>query len=76
MKNPDSRDIIIQQKLYRVNMINNSTATRTTVRIKGYPIKTIIDTEANVFIITYSIIKRLQLAIRPANDSQIIVIDQ
>ena len=57
-KDPDSRDVIIQQKLYRINMANDDTATRMTVKVKGHPIKTIVDTEANVSIITYPIVKR------------------
>ena len=57
-------------------MANDSTATRITVRVKGHPIKTIINTGVNVFIVTYPIVKRFQLAIRPADGSQIIAIDQ
>ncbi len=58
MEDLDSRDVIIQQKLYQVNMANNGTATRTTVKMKGHPIKIIIDTGANVFIVIYPIVKR------------------
>ncbi len=39
-------------------MANDDTATRMTVKVKGHPIKTIVDTEANVSIITYPIVKR------------------
>jgi len=75
MEDPNSRDVIIQQKLYRVNMANDDTATRTTVRVKEYSVKNIIDIEANVFIITYLIIKRFQLTMGPADSSQIIAVD-
>ncbi len=75
MEDLDSRDVIIQQKLYQVNMADNDTATRITVRMKEHPIKTIIDTEANVSIVIYPIIKRLQLAMRLADGSQIIAVD-
>ncbi len=57
-EDPDSRDVIIQQKLYRVNMANDGITIRITVRVKGYPIKIIIDTEANVSIVIYPIVKR------------------
>jgi len=57
-------------------MANDDTAIRITVRVKGYPIKTIIDTKANVSIITYLIVKRLQLVIGSADGSQIIAVDQ
>jgi len=76
MEDLDSRDVIIQQKLYQVNMADNDTATRITVRMKEHPIKTIIDTEANVSIVIYPIIKRLQLAMRSTDDSQIIAVNQ
>jgi len=57
-------------------MANDGTAIKTTVRMKGHPIKTIINTGINVSIITYPIVKRLQLAIGPADGNQIIAIDQ
>ena len=56
-------------------MANDGTTTRMTVRIKGHPVKTIIDTKANVSIVTYPIVKRLQLAMGPADGSQIIAVD-
>ena len=57
-------------------MADNGITTKTIVRVKGYPIKTIIDTGANVSIVTYPTVKRLQLAMEPADDSQIIAVDQ
>ncbi len=50
--------------------------TRTTVRVKEHPIKTIINTGANISIVTYPIVKKLQLAMGLADGSQIIAIDQ
>ncbi len=44
--------------------------------MKGHPIKTIINIGVNVSIVTYPIVKRFQLAIGPADGSQIIAIDQ
>ncbi len=55
--NPNSRDIIIQQNLYYVNMAN--LAVRTIVRIKRTLMRVIIDTEANIFIVTLPIIRKL-----------------
>jgi len=57
-------------------MADNGIMTKTTVKVKGHPIKTIIDTGANVSIVTYPTVKRLQLAMEPADDSQIIAVDQ
>ncbi len=76
MEDLNSRDVIIQQKLYWVNMTNDSIVTRMTVRVKEYHIKIIIDTGVNVSIVTYPIVKRLQLAMGLADGSQIIAVDQ
>src|SRR6266545_8088312 len=57
--NLNSRDVIIQQKLYHVNMANS--AVRTIVRVKGIPMKAVLDTRANVFIITLPVVKKLRL---------------
>ncbi len=48
-------------------MVNDSITTKITVRVKGHPIKTIINTGINVSIVTYPIVKRLQLAMGPAD---------
>ena len=56
-------------------MTDNGIMTRITVRVKGHLIKTIIDTGANVFIVIYPIVKRFQLAMGPADGSQIIAVD-
>jgi len=57
-------------------MANDSTATKITVRVKRHLIKTIIVIEANISIVTYPIVKRLQLVIGSADGSQIIAVDQ
>ena len=56
-------------------MTNDGTTIRTTVRMKEHSIKTIIDTGANVSIVTYLIVKRFQLAIGLTDGSQIIAVD-
>ena len=72
--NPNSRDVIIQQKLYHVNMANS--AVRTTVRIKGTPMRAILDTGVNVSIVTLLVVKKLRLAMRMPDGSKIIAVDQ
>src|SRR6266540_2449141 len=72
--NPNSRDVIIRQKFYHVNMANS--AVRTTVRVKGTPIKAVLDTEANVSIVTLPVIKKLRLTMGMLDGSKIIAVDQ
>src|SRR6266542_2284943 len=72
--NPNSRDVIIQQKLYHVNMANS--AVRTTIRIKGTPMKAVLDTRANVSIITLPVVKKLRLTMGLSDGSKIIAVDQ
>src|SRR6266542_1095471 len=72
--NPNSRDVIIQQKLYYVNMANS--AVRTTVRIKGTLMKAVLDTGANVSIVTLPVVKKLRLTMGVPDRSKIIVVDQ
>ena len=57
-------------------MANDGITIRITVRVKGYLIKIIIDIGANVFIVIYPIVKRLQLTMESADGSQIIAVDQ
>ena len=57
-------------------MADNGIMTKTTVKVKGHPIKTIIDTGVNVSIVTYPIVKRLQLVMKLADGSQIIAVNQ
>src|SRR6266540_3719544 len=72
--NPNSRDVIIQQKLYHVNMANS--AVRTTVRVKGTPMKAVLDTEANVSIVILPVVKKLRLTMGMPDGSKIIAVDQ
>src|SRR6266498_3970191 len=72
--NPNSRDVIIQQKLYHVNMANS--AVRTTIRIKGTPIRAVLDTGANVSIVTLPVVKQLRLTMGMPDGSKIIAVDQ
>ena len=74
MTNPSSRDIIIQQKLYHVNMANSTV--RVIVRVKGTLIKVIIDTGANVSIIILPVVKKLWMVMGMPDKSKIIAIDQ
>ena len=71
--NPDSRDVMIQQNLYHVNMANS--AIRVIVRVKEIPIKAILNTGANVSIITLLIVKKLRLTIEMPDGSKIIAVD-
>ena len=57
-------------------MANDSTTTRIIVKVKGYSVKMIIDTGANIFIVTYPIVKRFQLVMGLADSSQIIAVNQ
>ncbi len=57
MTNLNSRNVIIQQNLYHINIANS--AVRTIMRVKEIPMRAIIDTEANVFIITLPVVKKL-----------------
>ncbi len=72
--NLNSRDVIIQQKLYHINMANS--AVRTTVRIKGTPMRAILDTGANVSIVTLPVVKKLHLTMGMPDGSKIIAVDQ
>src|SRR6266542_511736 len=72
--NPDFRDIIIQQDLYHVNMANS--AVRAIVRVKGISMRAVLDTGANVLIITLLVVKKLRLTMRTPDRSKIIAVDQ
>ena len=53
----------------------NSTV-RTTVRIKGIPMRAVLDTGANVSIVTLPVVKKLRLTMGMPDGSKIIAIDQ
>jgi len=69
----NSRDVIIQQNLYYVNMTN--LAVRAIVRVKGILMRAIIDIRANISIITLSVVKKLQITIGMPDENKIIAID-
>ena len=53
-----------------------NSAVRITVRVKGTPIRAVLDTGANVSIITLPVIKKLHLTMGMPDGSKIIVVDQ
>jgi len=53
----------------------NSTV-RTTIRVKGIPIRAVLNTEANVSIVTLPTVKKLRLTMKMPDGSKIIVVDQ
>jgi len=57
-----------------VNMANS--AVRTTVRVKGIPMRAVLNTGVNVSIITLLIVKKLRLIIGMPDGSKIIAVDQ
>ncbi len=57
-------------------MDQGESAVRTTIRVKGHPVKAIVDSEASVSIITLPIVKQLQLQMSPADGSSIVAVDQ
>src|SRR6266498_4997408 len=72
--NPNSRDMTIQQKLYHVNMAN--LAVRMTIRVKRTLMRAILNTEANISIITLSVVRKLRLIMEMPDGSKIIAVDQ
>ena len=73
MANSNSKDIIIQQNLYHINMANS--AVRIIVRVKRTPMRAIMDTGANVSIVTLLIVKKLRLTMEMSDRSKIIAVD-
>ena len=57
-----------------MNMANS--AVRTTIRVKGIPMRAVLDTRANVLIITLPVVKKLRLTIGIPDGSKIIAVDQ
>ncbi len=74
MTNLNSRDVIIQQNLYHINITN--LVVKVIVKIKKILIRAIINIRTNVFIITLSVVKKLQMTIRMPDKSKIITVDQ
>ncbi|SRR6266498_4289971 len=74
MTNSDSRDIIIQQNLYHINIANS--AVRVVVRVKETLIRAIINMGVNISIITLFVVKKLQMIMEMSDESKIISINQ
>ena len=55
----DPEDRNVEPVVYRVDMDQGGSAVRTTIRVKGHPIKAIVDSGASVSIITLPIVKQL-----------------
>ncbi len=72
--NSDSKDVIIQQNLYHINMANSTV--KTIVKVKGILIRAIMDIRINVSIITLPIVKKLRMTMRLPDESKIIAVDQ
>ncbi len=53
-----------------------NSAIRIIVRVKGTPMRAVLDTRANVFIVTLPIVKKLHLTIGMPDGSKIIAVDQ
>ena len=53
-----------------------NSAVRTTIRIKGTPMKAILNTEANISIVTLSVVKKLCLTMGMPDESKIIAVNQ
>src|SRR6266545_866316 len=52
-----------------------NSAVRTTVRVKGIPMRAVLDTGANVSIITLPVVKKLRLTMGLLDGSKIIAVD-
>ena len=53
-----------------------NSAVRTTVRVKGTPMKAVLDTEANVSIVTLLVVKKLRLTMGLPDGSKIVAVNQ
>src|SRR6266508_6067383 len=53
-----------------------NSAVRTTVRVKGIPMRAVLDTGANVSIVTLPMVKKLHLTMGMPDGSKIIAVDQ
>ena len=57
-------------------MDQKGSAVQTIIRMKGHPVKAIINSEASVSIITLPIVKQLRLQMSLANSSSIVIVDK
>jgi len=53
-----------------------NSAVRTTVRVKGTPMRAVLNTEANVSIVTLSVVKKLRMTMGMPDGNKIIAVDQ
>src|SRR6266498_3451154 len=72
----DPEDRNVEQIVYQVDMDQGGSAVRTTIRVKGHPVKAIVDSGASVSIITLPIVKQLRLQMSSADGSNIVAVDQ
>ncbi len=66
--------MIIQQNLYHINMTNS--AVRIIMRVKGIPMRAVLDTGVNIFIVTLPAVRKLHLIMGMPDRSKIIAVDQ
>ena len=52
-----------------------NSAVRTTVRVKGTPMRAVLDTGANVSIVTLPVVKKIRLTIGMPDGSKIVAMD-
>src|SRR6266540_4251621 len=71
----DPEDRNVELVVYRVDMDQEGLAVRTTIRVKGHPVKAIVDSRASVSIITLPIVKQLRLQMSAADGSSIVAVD-
>ena len=55
----DPEDRNVEPVVYRVDMDQGGSAVRTTIRVKGHPVKAIVNSGTSVSIITLPIVKQL-----------------
>ncbi len=53
-----------------------NSAVRVIIRVKGTPMRTVLDTGANISIVTLSVVKKLRLTMGMPDGSKIIAVDQ
>src|SRR6266540_1820560 len=71
----DPEDRNVEPVVYRVDMDQGESAVRITIRVKGYPVKAIVDSGASVSIIILSIVKQLRLQMSLADGNSIVAVD-
>src|SRR6266498_1979570 len=72
----DPEDRNVEPVVYRVDMDKEGSAVQTTIRVKGHPVKVIVNSGASVSIITLLIVKQLRLQMSSTDGSSIVIVDQ